>query len=223
MPGSAMRHKPPFGGYKREFLRWPPVDKGLSIWTWRRYDVPPSRQMEIAFFFSGFMLWVGTMIGFYSSFQVPVRVIARQNGQFIPPAAPSNKGALLARAVPESGVLGDAGSAASGPLAGYDQWTAVYDISAHTVYLPNGTTLEAHSGLGDRLDDPRHVRERMRGATPPDVYELALREQLFHGVQALRLKPVGGGNIAAYANSQPRRRNTVGSADDASLIEPLAA
>ncbi|MFY9832656.1 MAG: tlde1 domain-containing protein, partial [Methylocystis sp.] len=109
------------------------------------------------------------------------------------------------------------------PLAGYDQWTAVYDISAHTVYLPNGTTLEAHSGLGDRLDDPRHVRERMRGPTPADVYELALREQLFHGVQALRLKPVGGGNIAAYANSQPRWRNAVGSADDASLIEPLAA
>ena len=50
MPGSAMRHKSPLGGYKREFLRWPPVDKGLSIWTWRRYDVPPSRQMEIAFF-----------------------------------------------------------------------------------------------------------------------------------------------------------------------------
>ena len=171
----------------------------LSIWTWRRYDVPPSRQMEIAFFFSGFILWVGAMIGFYSSFQVPVRVIARQNGKFTPPAAPSNKGALLARAVPESGVLGDAGSAASGPLAGYDQWTAVYDISAHTVYLPNGTTLEAHSGLGDRLDDPRHVRERMRGATPPDVYELALREQLFHGVQALRLKPVGGGNVFGRA------------------------
>ena len=113
----------------------------LSIWTWRRYDVPPSRQMEIAFFFSGFLLWVGTMIGFYSSFQVPIRVIARQNGKFTPPAAPSNKGALLARAVPESGVLGDAGSAASSPLAGYDQWTAVYDISAHTAYLPNGWQL----------------------------------------------------------------------------------
>jgi len=29
----------------------------------------------------------------------------------------------------------------------------------------------------------------------PNVYELALREKTFHGVQALRLKPVGGGNI----------------------------
>jgi type VI secretion system (T6SS) effector TldE1-like protein len=77
--------------------------------------------------------------------------------------------------------------------AAYDQWTAVYDISAHTVYLPDGTRLEAHSGLGDRIDDPRFVDERDRGATPPDVYQLTLRESLFHGVQALRLTPIGGG------------------------------
>ena len=75
---------------------------------------------------------------------------------------------------------------------GYDQYTAVYDISAHTVYLPNGTKLEAHSGLGNRLDDPRSVAEKMRGATPPTVYALTPREQLFHGVQALRLTPLGG-------------------------------
>ena len=73
--------------------------------------------------------------------------------------------------------------------------TAVYDISAHTVYMPDGTELEAHSGLGDRLDDPRHVHEKMRGATPPNVYELEPREQLFHGVQALRLIPAGDGNL----------------------------
>src|SRR5262249_11370381 len=60
-------------------------------------------------------------------------------------------------------------------------WMAVYDISAHTVYLPDGTKLEAHSGLGSRLDDPRYVREHMRGATPPNVYELELREKTFHG------------------------------------------
>ena len=79
------------------------------------------------------------------------------------------------------------------PATGYDRWTAVYDISAHTVYLPDGTRLEAHSGLGDRLDDPRYVDERDRGATPPHLYELTLRESLFHGVQALRLNPIGGG------------------------------
>ena len=74
-----------------------------------------------------------------------------------------------------------------------DQATAVYDISAHTVYLPDGSRLEAHSGLGDRIDDPRFVDERDRGATPPGVYQLTLRESLFHGVQALRLNPIGAG------------------------------
>jgi Protein of unknown function (DUF2778) len=78
--------------------------------------------------------------------------------------------------------------------AGYDRYTAVYDISARMVYLPDGTRLEAHSGLGERLDDPRFVSERNRGATPPHLYELTPREASFHGVQALRLKPIGGGD-----------------------------
>ena len=32
----------------------------------------------------------------------------------------------------------------------------------------------------------------MVGPTPPHVYDLELREASFHGVQALRLNPVGG-------------------------------
>jgi hypothetical protein len=36
------------------------------------------------------------------------------------------------------------------------------------------------------------VATRNRGATPPHVYDLELRESLFHGVAALRLNPVGG-------------------------------
>src|SRR5262249_48232972 len=52
----------------------------------------------------------------------------------------------------------------------FDRWTAVYDLTAHTVTLPDGTKLEAHSGLGDLMDDPRHVDERDRGATPPHLY-----------------------------------------------------
>jgi Protein of unknown function (DUF2778) len=79
------------------------------------------------------------------------------------------------------------------PATGYDRLTAVYDISAHTVYQPDGTRLEAHSGLGGDRDDPRFVDERDRGATPPHLYELTLRESLFHGVQALRLTPIGEG------------------------------
>jgi hypothetical protein len=79
-----------------------------------------------------------------------------------------------------------------GNAAPYDRQTAVYDISARTVYLPDGSKLEAHSGLGAKLDDPRYVHVRMAGATPPHVYDLEPREALFHGVPALRLKPVGG-------------------------------
>jgi hypothetical protein len=68
--------------------------------------------------------------------------------------------------------------------------TAVYDISARTVFLPNGQKLEAHSGLGEKMDDPRFVKVRMHGPTPPNVYDLSLREQIFHGVRAIRLNPV---------------------------------
>ena len=74
---------------------------------------------------------------------------------------------------------------------GYDGTTAVYDISARAVYLPSGTKLEAHSGLGGLMDNPAHVDQRMVGATPPNVYDLKPREKLFHGVAALRMTPVG--------------------------------
>ncbi|MFC5556203.1 DUF2778 domain-containing protein [Methylobacterium iners] len=70
--------------------------------------------------------------------------------------------------------------------------TAVYDITARVVTLPNGERLEAHSGLGDSMDNPRYVNLRMRGSTPPGTYELTEREQPFHGVRALRLNPIGG-------------------------------
>ena len=73
--------------------------------------------------------------------------------------------------------------------------TAVYDISAHTVYLPNGERLEAHSGLGDHMDDPASHRVKMRGVTPPNVYNLTMRDSLFHGVQAIRLNPVDEGSF----------------------------
>ncbi len=75
---------------------------------------------------------------------------------------------------------------------GYDNLTAVYDISAHAVYLPNGLSLEAHSGMGSLKDDPEHVSVPNVGATPPAVYELKPRERLFHGVQALRMIPAEG-------------------------------
>jgi Protein of unknown function (DUF2778) len=73
--------------------------------------------------------------------------------------------------------------------------TAIYDIAAHAVYLPNGERLEAHSGFGSGLDNPQSVGVKNRGATPPHIYELALRKQPFHGVRAIRLIPVGEGKM----------------------------
>jgi hypothetical protein len=93
----------------------------------------------------------------------------------------------LAYAAPEAGVV-DAGQPIT--TAGrYDRQTAVYDITAHVVYMPDGTKLEAHSGYGDRLDDPYSAKLRSRGVTPPNLYDLQLREAPFHGVRALRLVP----------------------------------
>ena len=78
------------------------------------------------------------------------------------------------------------------PASAIDRRTAVYDIESATVYMPNGRKLEAHSGLGHMMDDPspQYIRTRMRGPTPPNVYVLTEREQLFHGVRAIRLTPV---------------------------------
>jgi hypothetical protein len=67
--------------------------------------------------------------------------------------------------------------------------TAIYDITAKTVYMPNGEKLEAHSGLGSMMDNPAHVHQKMRGPTPPNTYRLKMREALFHGVEAIRMLP----------------------------------
>ncbi|MBV9394534.1 MAG: DUF2778 domain-containing protein [Methylobacteriaceae bacterium] len=100
-------------------------------------------------------------------------------------------GQALAYANPEDGAVKPSPGALSNAVApASDKFTAIYDISARTVYLPNGTRLEAHSGLREYLDDPRYVNVRMHGATPPATYELKLRESLFHGVRALRLTPI---------------------------------
>jgi hypothetical protein len=82
---------------------------------------------------------------------------------------------------------------------GYDSQTAVYDISAHAVYLPNGLTLEAHSGLGMLKDNPETVQARNAGSTPPAAYDLRPREKLFHGVRALRMIPADGSDTLGRA------------------------
>ena len=105
---------------------------------------------------------------------------------------PESTGSVLAYAAPDGGIFNNGKSQTAGILPPNDGLTAIYDITARTVHLPDGTKLEAHSGLGPKMDDPRHVNVRMHGATPPHVYDLIPREALFHGVEALRLIPVGG-------------------------------
>ncbi|AMB44255.1 DUF2778 domain-containing protein [Methylobacterium sp. AMS5] len=106
-------------------------------------------------------------------------------------AAPSSDRAM-AYAGLDSGAVDSAARRRVVPGPVSEPGVAVYDISAATVTLPSGEVLEAHSGLGVAQDNPDHVHVRMRGATPPGVYDLREREALFHGVRAIRLNPVGG-------------------------------
>jgi len=68
---------------------------------------------------------------------------------------------------------------------------AIYDISAAVVHMPDGTKLEAHSGIGKMADNPRYVHVKMNGPTPPNTYKLTMREKRFHGVEAVRMTPIG--------------------------------
>jgi hypothetical protein len=116
-----------------------------------------------------------------------------------------DKGPQLAYASPDGGsalkLSRGAFAAARPPEA--SGGVAVYNIAAHTVTLPSGERLEAHSGLGPYFDNPAGVHLRMRGSTPPATYQLSLRESMFHGVQALRLTPLdsnvyGRGGLLAH-------------------------
>ena len=140
----------------------------------------------------------------------PLKSFARRQGANSAPASDAGKyesvSPAVGRSAPEPTVartplpvkkpvfIADAGSD-SISLSDPGSRTAIYDIAAHIVYLPNGETLEAHSGFGSDLDNPDNVSIRGRGPTPPNVYGLALREELFHGIRAIRLIPVGEGNM----------------------------
>jgi hypothetical protein len=108
------------------------------------------------------------------------------------PEAPEG---ALAYAPTDGGIQSDAQTTPSGTLKltpPFDKYTAVYDISAAKVYMPDGTVLEAHSGRGPMFDNPKYANQRMRGPTPPHIYNLREREAIFYGVRAIRLLPVGG-------------------------------
>jgi hypothetical protein len=118
--------------------------------------------------------------------RAPVVEPAPQVAMLLPPPAPVEK-----RVAPQE--------TKKKPEPELDSKTAVYDISARTVFLPSGEKLEAHSGLYDKMDDPRYVKVRMHGPTPPNVYDLTLREEIFHGVRAIRLNPVDEGKMFGRA------------------------
>jgi hypothetical protein len=127
----------------------------------------------------------------------PVRVMTPPP---FPPARPATQNSaasapqvevasLTTGSIPGSGTLPERETTAV-PKWHAGNRVAVYDIAGQMVYLPNGERLEAHSGLGHKRDDPRYTRIKMQGPTPPNVYDLTMRERLFHGVRAIRLNPV---------------------------------
>ncbi|RTL78632.1 MAG: DUF2778 domain-containing protein [Hyphomicrobiales bacterium] len=151
---------------------------GATVWPGRR-AMSPGR-VGAGLLLAGAAVWAAFTFDLFGP--APMRTAGPSSAEPLPAED------LAPRTTPaEAASFEDDGPAL---LPGLDRWTAVYDIATHTVYLPNGTMLEAHSGLGARMDDPRYVHEHMRGPTPPSVYALELREKPFHGVRALRLKPL---------------------------------
>ena len=91
-------------------------------------------------------------------------------------------------------LFGDPDRSAKAVLAANPN-TALYDIAKRVVYLPDGAKLEAHSGYGQYMDDLESMHRKDVGVTPPNIYAVSFREKPFHGVRALRMKPVGDGNM----------------------------
>lgn len=120
---------------------------------------------------------------------VPAPRLARSEN-LAPPAAMADRMEQASLPAPVH-----ATSSAASPIPSLSNGTAIYDISAATVYLPNGERLEAHSGLGYMVDDPRYVDRRNIGPTPPNTYNLVGLNDLFYGVEALRLVPVEGSKM----------------------------
>ena len=158
-----------------------------------------ARGVSFADRFAGAPLWDSTYVAerdeprlAYASAQAPSRALratdAVASGGTYALASASTTDVPVAPSEPRARPITIASAVAS--FSEPDSKIAIYDIAAHTVYMPNGDRLEAHSGLGERLDNPRFVNVRMKGPTPPNVYNLTLREHQFHGVRAIRLNPV---------------------------------
>ena len=106
----------------------------------------------------------------------------------LPPQTKSDELGILDRLFP------DKDRAAKAIIAANPK-TVLYDIVKRTVYMPDGEKLEAHSGFGKFMDDPDSMHRKDVGVTPPNIYTVSFREKPFHGVRALRMKPVGGSDM----------------------------
>lgn len=109
--------------------------------------------------------------------------------------ANADKPTALAFARPDNPMRDDAPRAAAPSTPnwpGIGTKVAVFDMSNGVVWMPDGTKLEAHSGIGKMRDEPQYANVKMRGPTPPGTYRLTMRESLFHGVAAIRLNPIDG-------------------------------
>lgn len=106
----------------------------------------------------------------------------------LPPQQPRSEPGIFDK------LFGDPDRAAKAVIAANPK-TVLYDIARRAVYMPDGERLEAHSGYGQFLDDPQSIERKDVGVTPPNVYAVSFREKPFHGVRALRMKPIGNGNM----------------------------
>ncbi|NVK34899.1 MAG: DUF2778 domain-containing protein [Rhodobacteraceae bacterium] len=116
--------------------------------------------------------------------QAPRKPVAAGLAYAPAPELQTNKGGIfdgLGKVFKKSGKI---------ELPGKHMGIAVYEISTATVHMPDGTKLEAHSGLGKMKDNPKYVYRKNRGPTPPNVYNLRMRERRYHGVEAIRMLPV---------------------------------
>ena len=97
-------------------------------------------------------------------------------------------------AKPQRSLFGDLfrRSTSGGAWPGNSTRVAIYDVSNATVYLPDGSKLRAHSGIGNMRDNPRYEHVTMRGPTPAGIYRLSMREKRFYGVEAIRMTSIDG-------------------------------
>ena len=100
----------------------------------------------------------------------------------------------LAHEKPERSLFGDLFKSKANDKVWLGKGTnvAIYDVSNATVYMPDGTKLRAHSGIGHMRDKPRFEHVKMNGPTPAGIYRLSMREKRFYGVEAIRMTSIDG-------------------------------